>query len=180
VVDDLDRRGQLVGIDPDHSLLHALLPPALVRTGTARWALLLRAGQSPLEPRLVTVLGAQTESEPHPSTDGQPKMRATRRAPGPSLARHRSCVNALVAHNEGVAPRTTSCKSGWLRGRVCQHQVIAVPGEEGVGSGVRLVMASGPEWHVIQRQCSPEHRVSIRATRPGGASRFACRCVSAR
>jgi len=54
LVDDLDRRGQLVGIDPDDDLFHALLPPVLVPMWTARRALLLRAGQSPLEPRLVT------------------------------------------------------------------------------------------------------------------------------
>ena len=35
--------------------------------------MLLRAGQSPLEPRLVTVLdGPQTEREPHPTISGQP------------------------------------------------------------------------------------------------------------
>ena len=74
LVDDLDRRRQLVGIDPDDDLLHALLPPVLVPIGTARWALLLRAGQSPLEPRLVTVPGGpQTEREPHPRRVGSPK-----------------------------------------------------------------------------------------------------------
>src|SRR4051812_27151344 len=51
-----------------------LLPPALVPKWTARWALLLRAGQSPLEPRLVTVPGGrQTEREPHPHASGQPQ-----------------------------------------------------------------------------------------------------------
>jgi len=43
--------------------------------GTARWASLLRAGQSPLEPRLVTAPdGPQTEIEPHPHAGGQPKI----------------------------------------------------------------------------------------------------------
>jgi hypothetical protein len=68
-VDDLDRRRQLVGIDPnDHPLLmrHALLPPVLEPMWTARWAVLLRAGQSLLEPRLTTVTdGPQPDSEPH-------------------------------------------------------------------------------------------------------------------
>ena len=66
LVDDLDRGRQLVGIDPDDDLLHVLLPPVLDPMWTARWALLLRAGQSLLEPRLVTVTGGpQTDSEPH-------------------------------------------------------------------------------------------------------------------
>jgi len=52
--------------DDDLTLLHVLLPPVLP-TWTARWALLLRAGQSLLEPRLVTVSGGlQTDSAPHP------------------------------------------------------------------------------------------------------------------
>jgi hypothetical protein len=38
LVDYLDRRGQLVGIDPDDDLIHALLP-ALVPVGTARWGI---------------------------------------------------------------------------------------------------------------------------------------------
>jgi len=64
----------LSGIDPDDDVLHVLLPPVLVPIGTARWAVLLRAGQSLLEPRLVTVPGGlQTESEPHPDTGGQPR-----------------------------------------------------------------------------------------------------------
>ena len=76
-VDDLDRRGQLVRVDPDDDLLHVLLPPVLVPIGTARWAVLLRAGQSPLEPRLATVPdGPQTESEPHPEAGWAAQMRA--------------------------------------------------------------------------------------------------------
>jgi hypothetical protein len=47
-------------------LIHVLHPPVLDPMWTARWALLLRAGQSLLEPRLVTVTdGPQTDSEPH-------------------------------------------------------------------------------------------------------------------
>ncbi len=66
VVDDLDRRRQLVGIDPDDDTLHVLLPPELLPMWTARWAVLLRAEQSLLEPRLVTAPGGQqSESEPH-------------------------------------------------------------------------------------------------------------------
>jgi len=54
---------------------------------------LLRAGQSPLEPRLVTVSdGPQSRWEPHPQPGGQPQLRASRRRPGSSLARRRSCV----------------------------------------------------------------------------------------
>src|SRR5680860_107007 len=74
LVNDLDRGRQLVGINPDDDLFHVLLPPVLVPKWTARWALLLRAGQSLLEPRLVTVpVGHRTESEPHPHAGGQPK-----------------------------------------------------------------------------------------------------------
>ncbi len=64
-----------MGINPDDDLLHVLLPPVRVPIRTARWAVLLQAGQSPLEPRLVTVPGGlQTESEPHPPKQvGSPK-----------------------------------------------------------------------------------------------------------
>jgi hypothetical protein len=51
-VDDLDGGRELVGIDPDDHLRHRVLLLLLVPIGTARWAVLLRAGQSPFEPRL--------------------------------------------------------------------------------------------------------------------------------
>jgi len=73
-LDDLDCHRQLVGIDPDDDPFPVLLPPVLVPIWTARWALLLRAGQTLLEPRLVTAPdGVQTESEPHPHAGGQPR-----------------------------------------------------------------------------------------------------------
>jgi hypothetical protein len=58
------------------------------RQGPARWAVLLRAGQSPLEPRLVTVPdGLQTGSEPHPqAASGQPHREPPVGHLGPSLA----------------------------------------------------------------------------------------------
>ena len=85
-------------------LLHVLLPPALDPTWTARWAVLLRAGQSLLEPRLVTVTGGpQTEREPHQNSRWAAARRAARRSPGPSLAGHRSYGNRLVAASR---PRT--------------------------------------------------------------------------
>src|SRR5207342_739572 len=57
-VDDLDRDRHLVGIDPDDHVLHGTTPALLEPVkGTARWAVLLRAGQTPLEPHLVTVAG---------------------------------------------------------------------------------------------------------------------------
>ncbi len=95
LVDDLDRGRQLVGIDPDDHVLrvvaHVLLPPVLDPLWTARWALLLRAGQSLLEPRLVTVIGGlQTDSEPHQNSRWAAAWRAARQSPGPSLARRRS------------------------------------------------------------------------------------------
>ena len=57
------------------------------RQGPARWAVLLRAGQSPLEPRLVTVPdGLQTGSEPHPqAASGQPHREPPVGHLGPSL-----------------------------------------------------------------------------------------------
>ncbi len=65
-LDNLDGGRQLVGIDPNDHVVHVLLPPVLVPMWTARWALLLRTGQSLLEPRLATVIdGPQTEREPH-------------------------------------------------------------------------------------------------------------------
>lgn len=74
VIDDLDRGRRLVGIDPDDDVFHVPLPPVLVSKWTTRWAVLRRAGQSLLEPRLVTVPdGLQTESEPHPQAGGQPR-----------------------------------------------------------------------------------------------------------
>ena len=83
MVDDLDRGRQLVGIHPDDDLLrlfHVLLPPGLDPMWTARWALLLRAGQSLLEPRLVTVTGGpQTDSEPHQNSRWAAAWRAARR-----------------------------------------------------------------------------------------------------
>lgn len=120
LVDDLDRGRQLVGIDPDDDALrmlpHVLLPPVLDPMWTARWALLLRAGQSLLEPRLVTVTGGlQTDSEPHQISRWAAAWRASRRSPGPSLARRRSFGNRLVAASYRAArmpqlgPSTARC-----------------------------------------------------------------------
>jgi len=64
-IDDLDGRRQLVGIDPDEHLRHAYRLCSRT-SGIARRALLLRAGQSPLEPHLAAANdGTQTEGEPH-------------------------------------------------------------------------------------------------------------------
>ena len=82
MVDDLDGGRQLVGIHSDDDVLHVLLPPGLDPMWTARWALLLRAGQSLLEPRLVTVIGGlQTDSEPHQNSRWAAAWRAARRTP---------------------------------------------------------------------------------------------------
>jgi len=68
------------------------------RCGSARSAVLLRAGQSLLEPRLVTVPGGlQTDGEPHRTSWWPAAWRASRRAPGPSLARHRPYDQCQVA-----------------------------------------------------------------------------------
>lgn len=94
LVDDLDGRRQLVGIDPMITCCESLFmycSRLFDPMWTARWALLLRAGQSRLEPRLVTVTGGpQTESEPHQNSRWAAAKRAARRSPEPSLARHRS------------------------------------------------------------------------------------------
>ena len=72
-VDDLDRRGQLVGIDPDDHLLHASLPPALVPIGRRGGQCYYEQG-SPLWSHASSAVpgGLQTESEPHPHASGQP------------------------------------------------------------------------------------------------------------
>ena len=76
--------------------------------------MLLRAGQSLLEPRLVTVTGGtQTDSEPHQFSRWAAAWRASRRSPGPSLARHRSYRNRLVA---AFAARPRSPGSAPARG----------------------------------------------------------------
>src|SRR4051794_7027218 len=99
MVDNRDGGRQPVGIDPDDDVLHVAAPAcARFLMWTARWALPLRAGQSLLEPRLVTVTGGpQTDSEPHPFSRWAAAWRAPHRSPGPSLARHRSYGNRLVA-----------------------------------------------------------------------------------
>ena len=67
-----EQADSLWGSTDDH-LRHSVLLLRIVPIGTARWAVLLRAGQSPFEPRLVTVPdGLQTGREPHPRTGGQP------------------------------------------------------------------------------------------------------------
>src|SRR5262245_20930476 len=59
LVDDLNRGRQLVGIDPDDDSLHECTHALPWTDGTARWASLLRAAQSPLEPRLATAHGVR-------------------------------------------------------------------------------------------------------------------------
>src|SRR5665647_3086008 len=73
-VDDLDGGRELVGIDPDDHLRHSVRLLLLVPIGTARWAVLLRAGQSPFEPRLVN--GARRTADRKratPTLGGQPR-----------------------------------------------------------------------------------------------------------
>ena len=71
--------------------------------------MLLRAGQSHLEPRLVTAPGGlQTEGEPHRPGWWAAQKRASRRAPGPSLARHRPCNESLAAQKGRAALRQSS------------------------------------------------------------------------
>jgi hypothetical protein len=75
MADGLDGRRQLVGIDPDEDLSpYASTRLTLVPMWTARWAVLIGAGQSLLAPRLVTAPdGLQTEREPDPHAGEQPK-----------------------------------------------------------------------------------------------------------
>ncbi len=59
--------------------------------------------ESLLEPRLVTVSdGPQTDSEPHRFSRWAAAKRAARRSPKPSLTRHRSYGNRLVAANRSA------------------------------------------------------------------------------
>jgi hypothetical protein len=73
IVDDLDRRRQLVGIDPDEHLRHATT--RLVRTSRDREAgIAVKSWAVPLEPRLGTANNStQTDREPHPDAGGQPR-----------------------------------------------------------------------------------------------------------
>ena len=99
-------------MNPDVQMRHVLLPPVLVPVGTTRWAVLLRAGQSPLEPRLVNgARRAADRSEPHPATGGQPTREPSRRTPGPSLARHRSCREVSISPQRRTSRR--SVKASW-------------------------------------------------------------------
>jgi hypothetical protein len=75
VVDDLDGGRQRVGIDPLNTL--AITRPGFRRRSRVRAgrALLLRAGQTPLETHAGTVTGGKpTENELHPSPGGQGKV----------------------------------------------------------------------------------------------------------
>src|SRR3954451_20101269 len=93
-----------------------LLRWLFVAIGTARWAVLLRAGQSP-EPRLVTVPDRlQTGSEPHPqAASEQPHRERPAGHLGPSLARLRpyresfSSSRQTAAGSHGGMGRTESC-----------------------------------------------------------------------
>jgi hypothetical protein len=89
--------------DNDHLRHSVLLLPRVDRT--ARRAVLLRAGQSPFEPRLVTVPdGVQTERAT-PKRRWAAAWRALRRTPGPSLARHRSCEEVSSSREAAMCDR---------------------------------------------------------------------------
>ena len=192
LVDDLDRGRQLVGIDPDDDLLHVLLPPVLVPMWTARWALLLRAGQSLLEPRLVTVTGGpQTDSEPHPNSRWAAAWRAARRSPGPSLARHRSYGNRLVAAQWALqsarAWRTASRGAAWTRvsdspeRRRSRSGSTANPGDNRQGRLTRWGSTHGGRSRPGRARSRPgRHRGSRRGPRTQGAARRARRRGSTR
>jgi hypothetical protein len=101
VVDDLDGRRQRVGIDPDEHLHPA---PALGRrppldceaaSATESWA-----DPSGATPHRRCPAGTQTDVEPHRSRRWAFARRASRRAPGPSLAGHRSYRKCQVAARE--------------------------------------------------------------------------------
>jgi len=99
VVDDLDGGRQPVGIDPDDHANRGA-PALLESVGTARWAV-LRGGSPLLSHASSRCPTRRSPDESHvQSTGGQPIERASRRAPGPSLARHRSCVKSLGSRRQ--------------------------------------------------------------------------------
>jgi hypothetical protein len=118
-IHDLDRRRQTCADPPQRS--PAPRPACCSRlrsnpTWTARWAVLLRAGQSLLEPRLVTAPGGlQTGSVPHPRVGGQPKRERPAGHLNPSLARLRSCRKSLVAENVASHQREDCTSAGRSR-----------------------------------------------------------------
>ena len=77
-----------------------------------------------LEPHLATVTGGtQTGREPHPNTRWAAAMRASRRTPRPSLARHRSCEKSGLLH---ILPAPTHRRR--FRCHLSVQQSLVTPG----------------------------------------------------
>jgi len=138
LVDDLDRRGQLVGVDPD-DVLHVLLPPVLVPMWPARWVLLLRAGQSLLEPpssRRPT--GCRPIGSHTLSSSGQPQ-RSSRRTPR-TESRQTPVLTESSSSREGGRRSTDLSPTGWPPRRwrhVRRHREAAVTSTGTVTVGSR-------------------------------------------
>ena len=121
LVDDLDRRGQLVGINPNEHLRHAatsfLVSSWTCRDCEAGIAVASRAVPSGATPRH----GTRRERKPKEShTDqagGQPREEQPRQAPEPSLAGHRSYRQASNSRETVTYGRT--------RYRVCRWACVA-------------------------------------------------------
>ena len=124
VVDDLDRRRQLVGIDPDEHLRHASYPP---RRWTCRDCEAGSATESWADPSGATPhgrcpTGTQTDREPHRSRWWAAAWRASRRAPGPSLAGRRSYRKCQVAAKRAALPRVRQMRPRPLREGGSDHR----------------------------------------------------------
>ena len=89
-----------------------LLPPVLVPTRTARWAVLLRAGQSLLEPRLVTVPdGTQTGSRATPA-----QRVGSRKESVPPDTWARTGYRSFLRESSGSPERRTLQLTCWTSG----------------------------------------------------------------
>ncbi len=89
LVDDLYRRPELLGSNPDEQPRHELRSFPLSCDDAGR-AVLARAGQSPREPHTGRAPGGTADRwRATPTSGGQPRKTATHRAPRPSPAGHR-------------------------------------------------------------------------------------------
>jgi hypothetical protein len=121
LIEHLDRRGPLVRVHPDHDPAHKHTPPSpSSRTcDRRRRAALSRAGQTPLEPLLVTVPGeTHARVEPHQPAVGSRCESPCRTHLDPSLARPEPSVESEIADERapvrrrglGTEPVVSACR----------------------------------------------------------------------
>jgi hypothetical protein len=131
IVDDLDGRRQLVGIDPNEHRSHVITNLVINRYG-------LRGGHCYYELGSPFWSHASTRhpavSKPKESHTNEPvgsRKRASRRAPGPSLARRRSYQNRLVAASDLLVAST---RDATTRSRSCPRLARRQGPGHGAGS----------------------------------------------